>query len=81
MPESRWQRRFEDSIVLPDGKSLDTLRDAADYITGPAERAVGRGALANCYRGLDTGGTNRTDNVARIAFMKALNRNVALAFT
>jgi hypothetical protein len=81
MPESRWQRRFEDSIVLPDGKSLDTLRDAAEYITGPAESAVGRGALANCYRGLATGGTNRTDNVARMAFMKALNRDVALAFT
>jgi hypothetical protein len=28
-----WQREFEDSIPLPDGRKLVTLRDAADYIT------------------------------------------------
>jgi hypothetical protein len=33
MSESGWQRRFEDPILLPDGRSLHTLRDAADYIT------------------------------------------------
>jgi hypothetical protein len=40
MPESGWQRRFDHPIVLPDGKSLHTLRDAADYITGlPKEQS------------------------------------------
>ena len=34
MPESGWQRRFEDPIPLPDRGALHTLRDAADYITG-----------------------------------------------
>ena len=34
MPESCWQRCFEDPILLPGGKSLHTLRDAANYITG-----------------------------------------------
>jgi hypothetical protein len=28
-----WNRKFEDPIVLPDGRELATLRDAADYIT------------------------------------------------
>jgi hypothetical protein len=32
--ERGWQREFEDSITLPDGLVLVTLRDAASYITG-----------------------------------------------
>ena len=28
-----WSRRFEDPIPLPDGRTLLTLRQAADYIT------------------------------------------------
>ncbi len=27
-----WSRRFEDPIKLPDGRTLVTLKDAADYI-------------------------------------------------
>jgi hypothetical protein len=27
-----WRRRFEDPIPLPDGRTLITLRDAADYM-------------------------------------------------
>ena len=33
MPESGWQRRFQDPILLPDKRSLYTLRDAADYLS------------------------------------------------
>ena len=29
-----WSTPFEDPIVLPDGRKLLTLKDAADYITG-----------------------------------------------
>jgi hypothetical protein len=78
MPE--WQRRFQDLIDLPDGKSLHTLRDAADYITGlPKEESdlahwqIAIEALMLCSRGGDP-------MLARIAFMRALNRNVVLAF-
>ena len=27
-----WQRKFEDPVLLPDGRKLVTLRDAGDYI-------------------------------------------------
>lgn len=37
MSEADWQRRFEDPIALPDGRLLNTLRDAADYITALPE--------------------------------------------
>jgi len=40
MSESGWQRRFEDPILLPDERSLQTFRDAVDYITGlPKEKS------------------------------------------
>lgn len=29
---SGWDRRFEDPVILPNGKSLITLKDAAKYI-------------------------------------------------
>jgi hypothetical protein len=32
-PSNDWQREFEDPIELPDGRTVNTLRDAADYIT------------------------------------------------
>jgi hypothetical protein len=28
-----WKRRFDDPIVLPDGRQLVTLQDAGTYIT------------------------------------------------
>jgi hypothetical protein len=31
-PAAAWARPFEDAILLPDGRELLTLRDAADYI-------------------------------------------------
>ena len=75
-----WSTRFEDPIVLPDGRKLLTLKDAADYITklpktesDLPEWQTAIEALMLCSRGGDP-------MLARIAFMKALNRNVVLAF-
>ena len=71
---------FEDPIVLPDGRQLLTLKDAADYITKLPKKEsdlpewqAAIEALMLCSRGGDP-------MLARIAFMKALNRNVVLAF-
>jgi hypothetical protein len=75
-----WSTRFEDPIVLPNGRQLLTLKDAADYVTtlpkdesGLPPWQVAIEALMLCSRGGDP-------MLARIAFMKALDRNVVLAF-
>jgi len=38
-----WSRPFEDPIILPDGRTLRTLRDAASYVMAlPGKtRAIG----------------------------------------
>jgi len=33
MADKGWQRKFEDPIPLANGRTLSTLRGAADYIT------------------------------------------------
>jgi hypothetical protein len=75
-----WSTRFEDPIVLPNGRQLLTPKDAADYVTtlpkdesGLPPWQVAIEALMLCSRGGDP-------MLARIAFMKALDRNVVLAF-
>jgi hypothetical protein len=80
MPEISWQRRFEDPILLPNGRSTHTLRDAADYITGlPKEQSdLARWQVA--IEALILVARSGPTMLARIAFMKALNRNVVLAF-
>jgi hypothetical protein len=32
MPDKGWQRAFDDPILLPDGRTLSTLRDAGNFI-------------------------------------------------
>lgn len=32
MRQSGWSRRFEDPILIPDGRKLTTLKQAAEYI-------------------------------------------------
>ena len=75
-----WSTSFEDPIPLPNGRTLLTLKDAADYITrlpksesDLPEWQTAIEVLLLCSRGGDP-------MLARIAFMKALNRNVVLAF-
>jgi hypothetical protein len=75
-----WSTRFGNPIVLPDGRQLLALEDAADYIrnlpkkeSDLVEWQVAIEALMLCSRGGDL-------MLARIAFMKALNRNVVIPF-
>ena len=80
MADKGWQREFEDPISLPDGRTLVTLRDAADYITSLPKKEsdlpdwqVAIEALMLVSRGGPT-------MLARIAVMKALNRHVERVF-
>ena len=75
-----WQREFDDPIPLPNGKTLVTLRDDADYITKlPKSESVlpewqaAIEVLMLCSRGGDP-------MLARIGVMKALNRHVEREF-
>jgi hypothetical protein len=71
---------FDDPIILPDGRKLHMLKDAADYITKlPKEESVlphwqiTLEALMLCSQ-------DESTTLARIAFLKALNRNVVIPF-
>jgi hypothetical protein len=77
-----WFKRFIDPIVLPDGRKLLTLRDAADSITAlpkaghdEADWQVAMEAL------LPVAERNEPGKLARIAVMKALNKQSARAIT
>jgi hypothetical protein len=75
-----WSASFEDPIVLPDGRKLITLKDAADYITklpknesDVPEWQTAIEVLMLCSRG-------GRPMMARIGVMKALNRGVEPVF-
>lgn len=75
-----WSTSFEDPIILPDGRKLLTLKDAADYVTKLPKKEsdlpewqAAIEALMLCSRGGDT-------MLARIGVVKALNRHVERAF-
>ena len=80
MPESGWQRRFQDPILLPDKRSLYTLRDAADHITGLPREQSDSAQWQVAIEALMLVARSGPTMLAPIAFMKALNRNVVLAF-
>ena len=61
-----WFKRFVDPIVLPDGRKLLTLRDAAEYIT---DWQVAMETL------LLVAERDGPEMLARIAVLRALNRN------
>jgi len=63
MPESGWQRRFQDPNTPPGRESLHTLRDAADYITGLPNEPSDLAQWQVAIEAFDTGGAKRTDNV------------------
>ena len=73
-----WFKRFVDPIVLPDGRKLLTLRDAAEYITAlpKAEHDAADWQVAMEVL-LLVAELDGPEMLARIAVMKALNRHSA----
>ena len=71
-----WFKRFVDPIILPDGRELLTLRDAAEYITAlpkaEHDAADWQVAMETLLLVAERDGP---EMLARIAVMKALNRN------
>ena len=77
MPWSAW---FVDPIILPDGRKLKTLRDAATYITGllKAEHDAAEWQIAMKTL-LLVAERDEPEMMARIGMMQALNRHSAKA--
>jgi hypothetical protein len=75
MPESGWQRPFDDPIPLPRGHQLVTLEDAGRYITklpkAEHEAAEWQAAMEALILVATLGGPTM---FARIGVMRALNR-------
>jgi hypothetical protein len=75
MVDDGWQQRFEDPILLHDGRALHTLREATDYITSlpksESDLTEWRIAIEALLLASRTGPTA----LARIAFASALTRN------
>ena len=76
-----WKRRFDDPIVLPDGRRLVTLQDAGTYITklpkAEHEAPEWQAAMEALMLVATLGGPTM---FARIGMMRALNRHVERVF-
>ena len=72
-----WVKRFCDPIILPDGRKLQTYREAAEYITAlpKAEQDAAEWQIA-METLLLVAERNAPETLARIAIMKALDRHV-----
>jgi hypothetical protein len=75
-----WSAWFVDPIILPDGRKLMTLRDAATYITGlpKAEHNAAEWQIAMKTL-LLVAERDEPEMMARIGMMQALNRHSAKA--
>jgi hypothetical protein len=72
-----WFKRFYDPVVLPDGRKLLTYRDAAEYITAlPKAEQDAADWLIAMETLLLVAERNAPEMLARIAIVKALDRNV-----
>ena len=73
-----WDQTFFDPIVLPSGKKLITLRDAAEYITELPKAEHDTPEWQAAMEALLLVAENSGPPMfARIGVMRALNRNVA----
>ena len=80
MPDNGWLRTFEDPITLPDGRTLFTLRDVADYITSLPEKETDLPDWQVAMEALLLVSRGGPPMMARIGIMKALNRHVERVF-
>ncbi len=76
-----WSRRFDDPIVLPNGRKFITLKDAADYIIAlpKAEHDAPQwqAAMKALILIAENGGPTM---LAHIGVMRGLNRHVERVF-
>ena len=80
-PAAAWARPFDDAILLPGGRELLTLRDAADYIMKlpKADQDLEEWQTSvSCLIGAAEGRDFMMH--ARIGMLTALNRNVEWTF-
>ena len=76
-----WSRRFEDPIILPDGRTLRTLRDAASYIMALPGKTRQSDEWQAAIEALLMAAENRGPLMhARIGMLRALNRRVQREF-
>jgi hypothetical protein len=77
-----WSREFDDPIVLADGRTLVTLRDAATYITKlpktEQDLEIWQIAIEHLIRAAEAGGG--WIMLARIGALRALHRGVVREF-
>jgi hypothetical protein len=80
-PVAAWARPFDDPVLLPVGRKLVTLRDAADYIMKlpKAERDLEEWQVA-VEALLLVVELNGPTMMARIGIMRALNRGYVREF-
>ncbi len=75
-----WQRKFEDPIVLPNGRRLHTLRDAADYITALPEEQSELAQWQVAIEALMMVALSGSHDAGADRIHERLNRNVVLRF-
>jgi hypothetical protein len=76
-----WSIPFDDPIPLPRGRSLVTLRDAADYITKLPRAEHSAPEWQDAMEALILVAENDGPTMlARIGVMRALNRHVEMVF-
>lgn len=72
-----WSTPFFDPIILPDGRKLITLKDAATYITSLPKKEA---ALPEWHRGADVVQPRRRPHDGANRRIEALHRNVVREF-
>jgi hypothetical protein len=75
-----WSAPFEDPIILPDGRKLLTLKDAADYVTKLPKKESDSPEWQAAIEVLLLVSRGGPTTMARIGVMRALNRDVERVF-
>jgi hypothetical protein len=68
-----WSTSFEDPIILPDGRKLLTLKDAADYVAKLPKKESDLPEWQTAIEALMLCSRAGNPMLARIGVMKALN--------